>query len=165
MINMEWITSRYFYDFEDRRIINMGYCFCWAWIAYLAYARSELIHVEIEQGCGLSHAMVKIRNLYFDSDHPRGIRNPLRSRWVSTNTTKNDCPRFFVISERDFRQQWNWRGQKFNCFYDQGLTPWLDELPFYGPRRSHGRRLRTEFQLDSRRSPRRFRLDEIARSG
>jgi len=64
------ITKEYFKG-ELACDINGGDCFIWAYIAKKLYPQAKLYTVPYFGG----HAFIKLGTLYYDAEHPRGLKN------------------------------------------------------------------------------------------
>lgn len=68
-MNLQFITDRYFSDFDDPCVINMGWCFVWAWMAHI-HTGAQLWTWWNGRA---AHAFIEIDGRFFDCDVPRGV--------------------------------------------------------------------------------------------
>lgn len=131
-VDLRWITRKYFWDFDDPAVINSGWCYVWAWLAWLAHPDAQLITFhdhEKDRSAYEQHAFVQIGELYYDSSRPAGCKvvtemeffedfhDHVREKWIMRMTPEQ------------FKSWWG-KGSEFD---DQDLPRWPTVLPPYGP--------------------------------
>lgn len=78
MIDFSRVTRDYFGDFDDPCVINSGWCFVWAWLAYLAEPGARIHSYARYPGGGAdAHAWVSFGGLHYDAEAPLGAGSPV----------------------------------------------------------------------------------------
>lgn len=134
--NLAWITHVWFWDFQDKSLINSGFCYLWAWIAHLAHPEAKLCYWDCPTKWSTLryvHAFVKIGDLYFDSSRPCGVRDWRRLKFFLDEEWGPG--EFKIIPPRVFPSLFPFLSSE--RFRDQGLEPWCQHLPPH-PGRSKG---------------------------
>lgn len=130
---LQRITTRYFGDFDHPGMINMGWCYVWAWMVRLHLGeRAQLCSVwgAPFYGRGVrAHAFVAIDRLYYDAECLVGA-----GRFASLQACRVGKPRTFErMSPDTFLLRWDGERQRGN-FVAQGLLPWPVRIPARRPR-------------------------------
>ncbi len=90
----QFITNQIFYDI-DPTIINFGRCFLWAYSAHLLFRHTTLCSVE-------SHAFIRYKGKYYDSDHPQGVKS-----WhLLPATSFSKCLEYSSYPVDLFKREW-----------------------------------------------------------
>lgn len=129
--NLKWVTDWYFGDFEDKDVINSGWCYVWAWIAKLNYHDAQLYTFTdvCAHGHSQTHAFLKIGSLYYDSSQPRGCRAAkCLGFFVDQDIKRLHRGNALKHTSREFKDFWGWSGTNKN-WSSQGLIAWPDRLP------------------------------------
>ncbi len=113
--DLSWITDSYFSNFEDKDVINEGWCYVWAWLGRRAYPEAELYTFEGED---CSHAFLKIGDLWFDSSQPRGVYHPSSLKFFEEFIFADE--KTWKQFQHEFKKYWGGGVH----FIDQGLKPW-----------------------------------------
>lgn len=127
MIDLAWLTERYFYDFGDPDVINSGWCYVWAWLAKLAHPEAQLLvyHDDSAPSAYCQHAFVQIGDLYFDSSKPTGTPHADTLQFFREDGTRIKERYLHRMSPEGFKNWWG-RGAEFET---QCIRAWPDELP------------------------------------
>ena len=124
--DLSWITEWYFYDFEDKSVINSGWCYIWAWMAKLNHRDAQLYVYDDYNG--LAHAFVKIGCLYYDSSYPRGIHSA-KSLEFFVDHEITDARKWLTRHDMaSFKEAWSYIPAS-RTWGTQKLEPWPAELP------------------------------------
>lgn len=105
MLNLEWISNKYFPSLAPHKI-NRGHCYNWAFAAYMNYNDVQLFTIDNKYG----HAFVRIGNLYYDAENICGVKN-----WRELSSIRHYDPNDKPIQQtvRQFLFFW----------YDNGKNP------------------------------------------
>lgn len=91
------IHSNFFSKYPHPIEINFGDCFKWAWIAYKLFQDVELWSHE-------SHAFIKYRGKFYDSETLSGTKNYRRIRTVKDNSDMG--PAASKMTANEFMEYW-----------------------------------------------------------
>lgn len=96
------VTKTFFSTYDDVSVINQGKCFIWAYLTFLLFKDVELWYMN-------SHAFVKYRGRFYDSERLQGVYN-----WQDLPATENgdDIAKRFTVEQ--FKHGWRGQPQRFN---------------------------------------------------
>jgi len=103
MPNLNNIT-KYYFSKTTPFDINSGECFVWAWKAKLQYKKAKLYSVSYGGG----HAIIKIGKLYFDAEHPKGVKDWRRMKAFIGRQPKENW--LEEMSSYKFKKYWSMHG-------------------------------------------------------
>ncbi len=101
------VTKSFFSTYDDVSVINEGECFIWAYLVFLLFKDVELWYMN-------SHAFVKYRGRFYDSERLRGV-----SDWQDLPATENgdDVAKRFTVAQ--FKHGWRGQPQRFNTTWEK----------------------------------------------
>ena len=106
VLDMTCITKKFFpKQIDDPMIINRGNCFNWAMAAYIFF-KEKGYTVELYTNYNNDHTFVKIDNLYYDSESPRGVSDLRKLNCYKTVEISNSAYLARKYSERTFIKRW-----------------------------------------------------------
>ena len=123
--NLQWITDWYFADFEDKDVINSGWCYVWAWLAKLEHRGARFY--TFDDGTR-AHAFIKIGSLWYDSSQPRGVRAAKSLQFFVDHEIVQTQPDMWQQDDHQFKDFWSWV-PAHKTWHQQGLIAWPDRLP------------------------------------
>jgi|SRR3989304_2471428 len=106
--DLSHITNQFFPDVPVC-YINRGYCYYWVYIAKILYPQGELFTLYTYGG----HAFIKIGDLFYDSDSPKGVRSWKRLK-VLKNTPPLDETMLHRQTLKEFAKWWGIRTRSIN---------------------------------------------------
>lgn len=127
MPDMSIVTQRYFTDFDDPDVINTGWCYIWAWMAYLHFGPDvQLATYEDSDG---GHALVIHNGRFYDSSAPQGVEDMEQLwyfRWWGVEPCKGTLFRQRAV---EYKQTWRDVGTEEHWWAENGLRPWPLTVP------------------------------------
>lgn len=103
----QFVTDTFFSHVPSDQI-NLGQCFIWAYFTYLLFEDVKLCDTD-------SHAFIKYRGKYYDSDRPNGVDS-----WLSLPASGFSSDKSYSsMNANDFKRVWQHETIRFQTSWDE----------------------------------------------